>query len=439
MSEEHDQQEEIEAQPIEEAINKFIHCIRDAEEALESYVPAAIDIHNARIDTAIERFEQGLKLTEEGNTPAQQAAGARLIAEATKAHLRSKNANVPETIEKAIFLNIFSDFDAFSGSLISAIFSKKPQLYESVNKQIQLSEILLASSIDEIKLKALSELIESFRRNSYIEQFNELESRFSIPLKKFDRWSEFVEVTQRRNILMHCNGIVSNQYISICKEHKVAGIEQVSSGEVLSLDSDYIFEALDLFAEVAVKLGHTLWRKIFLDEIEQADECLCETGFSYLETGDFIKAERIFEFALQSRKFSSELSRRIFIINLAIAQSLSDKHEAALKTISSEDWSASTNDLKLAEAILKRNFKLAKELMLKIGEKGEIINELSYHQFPLFHEFRETPEFRDAYEKIYGYSYISEVRRGSESVDENFVSASEPQEKNNEETPTTAE
>lgn len=439
MSEEHDQQAEIEAQPIEEAINKFIHCIRDAEEALESYVPAAIDIHNARIDAAIEKYEQGIKLTEEGNTPAQQASGARLLAEATKVHLRSKNANVPETIEKAMFLNIFSDFDAFSGSLISAIFSRKPQLYESINKQIHLSEILSASSIDEIKLKALSDLIEGFRRNSYIEQFSELESRFSIPLKKFDRWSEFVEVTQRRNIVMHCNGIASSQYISICKEHKVAGIEQVSSGQILRLDSDYIFEALDLFSEVAIKLGHTLWRKVFPDEIELADECLCNTGFSYLETGDFIKAERVFEFALQSRKFSSELSRRIFIINLAIAQTLSDKHEAALETINSEDWSASTNDLKLAEAILRRDFKLAKELMLKIGEKGEIINELSYHQFPLFHEFRETPEFRDAYEVIYGYSYISEVRRGSESIDENLAGVSECQEKINEETTITAE
>ena len=64
----------------------------------------------------------------------------------------------------------------------------------------------------------LEKEIESLRRKSYIEQFKELETKFSIKLTKFDRWPYFIESAQRRNLFTHCDGIVSKQYLDVCRD-----------------------------------------------------------------------------------------------------------------------------------------------------------------------------------------------------------------------------
>ena len=72
-------------------------------------------------------------------------------------------------------------------------------------------------SIEKIKSQFIEKEVESIRRESYIEQFNILENRFEIKtLKKFEEWSLFVEMAQRRNIMTHNDGVVSDQYLDIC-------------------------------------------------------------------------------------------------------------------------------------------------------------------------------------------------------------------------------
>ncbi|MCF6458743.1 hypothetical protein L1068_18320, partial [Pseudoalteromonas sp. MMG023] len=86
----------------------------------------------------------------------------------------------------------------------------------------------------------------------------------------------------------------------------------------------------------------------------------------------------------------------------------------AQKVLGSVDWSASINDFKLANAVLSDNFDEAKEIMLKIKGDGEMITESSYHNFPLFFEFRESEQFLEGYKEAFGYSFASELIRKSE-------------------------
>jgi len=74
-----------------------------------------------------------------------------------------------------------------------------------------------------------------------------------------------------------------------------------------------------------------------------------------------------------------------------------------------KDWSATTYDFKLAYAVLTESYSDAYKLMEKIGKKGELINELSYHDWPLFREFRDREEFFDGYLAVYGYKYSSKL------------------------------
>jgi hypothetical protein len=53
----------------------------------------------------------------------------------------------------------------------------------------------------------------------------------------------------------------------------------------------------------------------------------------------------------------------------------------------------------------------AARLMIEIGKKGELLDQLQYHRWPLFEEFRGRVEFQNAYESIYGIPFRDKVSR----------------------------
>ncbi|EIE9610402.1 hypothetical protein LFN31_000678 [Vibrio cholerae] len=404
--------------PIAFAIKTFLHAIRDAEEVVYAYVPIAAKMHNKRIDEVKGKAVKAKELSEKDDLQSQ-VLGTKSLLEINRMIERIKNSNVPETIEKALFLNLFSSFDAFVGDLIICLFNGNPELYKGLGKQISVCDILSFDSFDELKEKVLADEIETIRRKSYVEQFAELEKLFNVSLVKFKNWPSFVELSQRRNLLMHCNGIVSEQYLKVCKKEGFIFKGEVSVGDELQLGADYMEHAFNLMAEVATKLGQTLWRKAQPTELDVADNELSDVIYNYLHEKEYKKAICLGEFSMSLPKVSSDLMSKINIVNLVIAYKMSGENDKAQKVLGSVDWSASITDFKLANAVLSNDFDSAKEIMLKIKGDGEMITESSYHNFPLFFEFRESEQFLEGYKEAFGYSFASELIRKSEDQELN--------------------
>lgn len=417
-------QQDNEINPIAVAITTFLHAIRDSEEVIKFYVPVAARMHNRRIDELKNTVDKAKEFFESEDLQ-NQVLGTKFFLEMNRSFERIKNSNVPETIEKALFLNLFSDFDTLIGDLICCLFNSNPELYKGLGKQISVCDILSFDSFDELKEKVLTDEVETIRRKSYVEQFAELEKIFSVSLVKFKNWPSFVELSQRRNILMHCNGVVSEQYLKICKKEGCDFKGKVNLGDELKLGSDYMEHAFNLMAEVATKLGQTLWRKTQPTEIAMADEQLGCVIYDYLHEKEYKKAISLGEFSMGLPKVSSDFRSKINIINLVIAYKMSGDKSKAKSVLETIDWSACLDDFKLAYAVLSDNFDDAKRIMLKIKGSGEIIKESSYHNFPLFFEFRESRQFLEAYEEAFGYSFASELIRKSEDKEQDKIKETE--------------
>lgn len=175
-------------------------------------------------------------------------------------------------------------------------------------------------------------------------------------------------------------------------------------------------KSFNLIAEVAIKLGHTLWRKIQPNSLKESDEHLSDIIYDYLHEKDWDKAICLGNFSLNQKNVSSDLMSKMNTINLVIAYKMSNQVESAKKVLNGVDWSAAINDFKLAHAVLSDDYDLAKNIMLRIGKKSEIIRETAYHNFPLFYCFRSSEQFLNGYEEVYGYSFVSELKR---KTDEN--------------------
>jgi hypothetical protein len=198
-------------------------------------------------------------------------------------------------------LSLFSAFDAYTDELLSALYERKPELFKRLNRSVPFSEILEATSIEDVKRVVLDDEIESFRRKSYVEQFEHLETTFGLALKAFDHWPAFVECSQRRNLLTHCGGIVSEQYRAICMREGYPENKLAAVGETIGLDPQYFLSTCEIMIEVGLKLGQTLWRKLLPDELATADGHLHQMQYEALKAAIWDRAKVFGEFADNDR------------------------------------------------------------------------------------------------------------------------------------------
>lgn len=405
--------------PIAVAIDEFVNSILDIQDCYKRFFPIGVE----QIRDELEQIKETLVSLESSDDDDIHAL--KTMENVWRTAKRLHKSKILETLASSLFINLFSAFDKFTGILIKELYLSKPELFKSLNKEIKLSEVLILDSLDDLKASVLSDDIEQLRRKSYLDQFKELENRFSINLRNFKTWPIFIEAAQRRNLLTHCDGVVSQQYLKTCKEVGYKFSETPQEGERLRVDTEYFFLACFTVGEVGVMLGQTLWRKLIPQDIADADNHLHRLVYQFLEMEEWGPAILLSHFAKNLPKFSEEKIRRINIINHAIALTATGKKSSAIKIIQSEDWSVVTPEFQLAVAVLTEKEGEAISLMKSIGKEGDMLNELAYHEWPLFRDFRKKEVFLDTYAEIYGYPFINKLNElaeesAAESMDESI-------------------
>jgi len=117
-------------------------------------------------------------------------------------------------------------YDAYLGRLLRVAFYIRPEILAASDKTLTYTDLASFKSLSAARESLIEREVESVIRDSHIDHFNWMEKRFDLPLRKdLEVWPKFVEITERRNLFVHCDGIVSSQYLSVCKAH---GVQLVS-------------------------------------------------------------------------------------------------------------------------------------------------------------------------------------------------------------------
>lgn len=310
-------------------------------------------------------------------------------------------------IPRNFLVSYVSEFDCFLGSLLRVLYTKKPELLNDSSRQITYVDLLSFESLDDAKENVLEKEIESILRKSHSEQFSTLENKFSIELRKdLNIWSEFIEITERRNLFVHANGIVSSQYIKVCTQHR-CDIKDVSVGDRLTVDSEYLSRAYKVIYEISVKLAHVLWRKLFPADRENADNSLNNVGFNLVSKGKNTLAADLLEFSVSLPKHHNETIKRMMAINLAQAYLRSDQKDKSQEVLKRFDWSATGYKFKLAVAVLNQDNDCAAKLLKTVVGAGDLSEE-EIVEWPLFKEFRKTESFFEAFKELFDKDYAQQ-------------------------------
>ena len=311
-------------------------------------------------------------------------------------------------VPRSLFVSVVSQYDAFLGKLLRIIFLGRPELLVASKREITFSELVQFGSIDIARDHIIEKEIDSVLRMSHVEQFKWMENRFEVKLTKFESWPTFVELTQRRNLFVHVDGIVSKQYLSECAKANCEIEKGLKEGNLLRVSGKYYDTACSCVLEVGIKLATVLWRKLFPDELREAGSSVNELTFDLIERKKFQLAISLLRFAVSFPKHSDESQRLRMVVNLAQAYKWNDQLAESLDVLDGEDWSAVGDEFKLAEAVLRSDWTRAFRFMRRIGTGGAI-QSLDYRDWPVFQEFRLQPKFGEVYQEIFGEPFPATI------------------------------
>jgi hypothetical protein len=320
-------------------------------------------------------------------------------------------------VPRGLLVALVSQFDAYVGGLIRQLFKLKPEIVDSSGKTFTFSQLAEFGSIEAAREYVIDKEIESVLRESHADQFGWLESKFNLPLRKdLPAWPVFIEVTERRNLFVHTNGIVSRQYLEVCRKHGCQIPDGVCLGNSLPLTREYFAAAYECLLEIGVKLGQVLWRKIQPSEIEKADMNLIDVTYSLISEGRYQLARVLLDFATETLKtHSTEQYRLTCVVNRAQTYKWSGDQEKCKQILDNEDWTATSLKFRLANAVLGDNFKEANEIVKQIGKDSSDVDKHDYREWPLFKELRKSPEFTALFEQVFGEPLNKLVVQDAES------------------------
>ena len=318
-------------------------------------------------------------------------------------HAVDKTRYALTLVPRSLLVAIVSEYDSFLSGLIRIIFSHKPETLHASERQFSFAELNEFTTLGEVRDSVIEKEVEVLLRKSHSEQFEWMEHKFKVSLRKgLAVWPDFVEVTERRNLFVHNSGIVNSSYLKNCRGAGVKCDELLKRAE-LQASPEYISRARSVVLEIGVKLGVVLWRKVFPEQSGAAEQYLGGYVLYNLNVqNQFDLAINVGLFALNNfKKFESDYFRRMTIINVAQAYKWSGREADCLALIDKDDWSSVHDVFLLATAALRDDNASALKYMRLLGTNG-IPPKEGYRVWPLFQRLRKDPEFHKVFEEIFG-------------------------------------
>lgn len=313
-------------------------------------------------------------------------------------------------IQRNFIVSLVSQFDAYVGSLIRKIFILKPELLNGSERNLTFSKLSEYKSIDEAKEYIIEKEIESVLRDSHYNQFKWLENKLNMTLTKdLPSFSDFIEITERRNLFVHSNGIVSSQYLSVCKKHNYSFETIITTGEEMIVNEKYFTKAYHILFEIGTKLSQVIWRKLLPSDLENADTSLNKIIYRLLQRKEYKLSINLSDFATTTlKKHGSQETKLVFNVNKAQSYKWDGQDDKCRKMMTNMDWSAMSDKFKLSKAILLDEYNIVYKLMRKIGVDYDEMPQEAYKEWPLFNKIRQEEDFKKIYKEIYeeDYEYV---------------------------------
>jgi hypothetical protein len=308
-----------------------------------------------------------------------------------------------DALPGATLLSLVATFDSYFSETVRFFLSIHPERYTESDKEIKLKEIFTSCSLEEVVSQVIDNEIVQLMRGSHTEQVRFVEQHLDTKIiDYYERWSNFVEIFERRNLVAHGNLVVNDSYLKNCKSAKYTAIDKIEVGRKLTLTPKYLHKSADILSEFGILLVFVLWRKHIKDSDEDAFRYMSRTCYDLIRTKRSQLAQQLLDFALykQSRG-CSDLIVRMMIVNLANSYKKLNNNIKCQEVISSIDWTASGDRFQVCVAALQGDIEKVVALMPGLAA-SQALKIHEFRKWPTFDWIRDDPQVNETFERVYG-------------------------------------
>jgi hypothetical protein len=276
--------------------------------------------------------------------------------------------------------------------LLSQVIRQHLQLYPGAlgtkDKLLSLEDLWSFGSIDEAKRHLIDMRINEIMWGGfddwlkYCTEKIKLSAGYLIPHK--DR---LIEIFQRRNVMVHNNGLVHSSYINKVPPQLRP---KISLGDELPVSPDYLKEAIDLVESSFILIAAELWKRLDPKDGSRGS-ALIDVVFERLLQERWIVAERLSYFLKEDKKIEERL-QIVGLLNYWQSIKWADRLDDIKAEIQSEDFTAKDEVYQLARYALLDDMNAFMSLLPKVLKAGKLDAE-RLRTWPIFKEMRKTPEF----------------------------------------------
>jgi hypothetical protein len=158
-----------------------------------------------------------------------------------------------DIVRASLLTTIVSAFEVLVGDLAAIYFRAHPGAL-GASPEFSLSDLALFDTVDDARDELIARRVDALDRD--LETLPKwLKARMDIDLRRLAlEWGEFVEITQRRHLVVHTGGRVTRRYLANVSSRYAAPV-----GEVLVVDADYLNDAIDHFVAIGTSLVFAVW------------------------------------------------------------------------------------------------------------------------------------------------------------------------------------
>jgi len=291
---------------------------------------------------------------------------------------------------RGALISLISQIQVFLGTLFEAQLRIRPDSLGD-GESITLADLNSCGTVADAMEIILNRKVESMLHGGLDDWRVEIKRALGCELSHYaDRFDEeLTEVYQRRNLLVHSDGVVNALYLANVPATQKIGVKK---GDQLEVDREYLDHAIDVFELAFVLLSLAAWKRNSRDD-ESRSTYAIDLEYDYLLERRWVIVEAIAAFTKDDPVLASELTNRV---NWWLAL----KRQGRFQEVRSEILEAD-RDFKtrrpifriVRHALLEEHEEILRLLPLALQEQGFDLVELA--EWPVLDEFRESASYRD--------------------------------------------
>lgn len=316
-----------------------------------------------------------------------------------------------ELVPPSYFVSLVSSYDSFFGGLVRCLYNICPEKIKDEEMTFNYRQLQEFDNLNDVKKRIIDKRVETLLRESHVEQIDWLAKSLGVgTLRAFKGWSDFVEITERRNLFVHANGTVSTQYMDNCRKHSALDI-CIIEGNQLKVDKVYFDKAFKTLYKIAIMLSQMVLRVKYYEKAgpdcnSSIDKVLIGNVFDLIVDKHYDVAIDVSEMVLTNPKFTHNVFDKMYIVlNYAQAYKWSGNEAKCKEILDKEDWTAYTNELLVPKFALEENYPEVYRRMRELGRGNQYITISSYREWPIFQLLREQQEFENVFAEIFGEEF----------------------------------